>query len=72
MGSPATNTPVEKRRGPGRPVTTGPGFLIGIRLHDRQLALIDQWIDRSGTDMTRQEAIRELIDEAVSRGQPKA
>jgi len=51
----------------GRPVTTGKGTLIGVRLLDEQLAALDAWIadqelDLGIPDMSRPEAIRRLIE----------
>jgi hypothetical protein len=47
----------------GRPVTTGMGTLIGVRLLDAPLATLDTWIaDQKEPDLTRPEAIRRLIE----------
>jgi hypothetical protein len=43
----------------GRPKTTGPGTLIGIRLQSRDLKDLDDWCKREG--VSRQEAIRRFI-----------
>jgi hypothetical protein len=51
----------KKRR--GRPVTTGKGTLIGVRLLDEPLAVLDDWITRQKErDLTRPEAIRRLVE----------
>jgi len=50
----------KKRR--GRPVTTGMGTLIGVRLLDEPLAALDAWIAEQGEDLSRPEAIRRLIE----------
>ena len=51
----------KKRR--GRPVTTGKGTLIGVRLLDAPLATLDAWISRQKEpDLTRPEAIRRLVE----------
>jgi hypothetical protein len=51
----------KKRR--GRPVTTGKGTLIGVRLLDEPLSTLDRWIEKqSEPDLTRPEAIRRLIE----------
>jgi hypothetical protein len=51
----------KKRR--GRPVTTGKGTLIGVRLLDMPLATLDAWIaDQNEPDLTRPEAIRRLVE----------
>jgi len=51
----------KKRR--GRPVTTGKGTLIGVRLLDEPLATLDEWIARQkDAELTRPEAIRRLVE----------
>jgi hypothetical protein len=55
----------KKRR--GRPVTTGKGTLIGVRLLDEQLAALDAWIAAQEPDhiipnLSRPAAIRRLIE----------
>ena len=51
------------KKGRGRPVTTGKGTLIGVRLLDEPLAALDGWIARQkDSDLTRPEAIRRLIE----------
>jgi hypothetical protein len=51
----------KKRR--GRPVTTGKGTLIGVRLLDEPLALLDDWIAKQKElGLTRPEAIRRLVE----------
>ncbi len=47
----------------GRPVTTGKGTLIGVRLLDDPLSTLDSWITRQKEpDLTRPEAIRRLVE----------
>lgn len=54
---------VIQKRKRGRPVTTGRGKLIGVRLLDQPLAIIDAWISRQKEpDLTRPEAIRRLVE----------
>ena len=51
----------KKRR--GRPVTTGKGTLIGVRLLDDPLASLDDWIGKQKEPgLTRPEAIRRLVE----------
>jgi hypothetical protein len=51
----------KKRR--GRPVTTGKGTLIGVRLLDDPLSNLDTWIAKQKeSDLSRPEAIRRLVD----------
>jgi hypothetical protein len=56
-------TQKKKRRGPP---PTGKGELIGVRLQPPQLAALDQWIARQEIPRTRPEAIRHLMDLAIS------
>jgi hypothetical protein len=50
----------KKRR--GRPVTTGKGTLIGVRLLDQQLAALDAWVADQEAALSRPEAIRRLVE----------
>ncbi|SHN66544.1 hypothetical protein [Bradyrhizobium erythrophlei] len=51
----------KKRR--GRPVTTGKGTLVGVRLLDGPLAVLDAWIAKQKEpDLSRPEAIRRLVE----------
>jgi uncharacterized small protein (DUF1192 family) len=50
----------KKRR--GRPVTTGKGTLIGVRILDEPLAALDDWIAQREADLSRPEAIRRLVE----------
>jgi hypothetical protein len=59
----------KKRR--GRPVTTGKGTLIGVRLLDEPLATLDAWIAKQkDADLTRPEAIRRLVELGLGRAFP--
>src|SRR5437868_6894986 len=61
---------ITKRRR-GRPVTTGKGTLIGVRLLDAPLAALDAWISRQkDPELTRPEAIRRLVERGLT-GKPK-
>jgi hypothetical protein len=47
----------------GRPVTTGTGTIVGVRMLARPLAAIDAWIaKRKEPDLSRPEAIRRLVE----------
>ena len=47
----------------GRPVTTGTGTTIGVRMLDAPLAALDFWIDKQKEpDLSRPEAIRRLVE----------
>ena len=46
----------------GRPVTTGSGEPQVVRMHDEQLAAIDDWIEVLGEKISRPEAIRRLVE----------
>jgi len=50
---------VSKKRGPGRPRTTGTGTLIGMRWHSGDLVAIDAFAKHEGLERT--EAIRALV-----------
>jgi hypothetical protein len=56
------DTKKKSRPGRGRPKTTGPGRAMVVRMHDRQLVAIDDWIARQGELLSRPEAIRRLTD----------
>ena len=50
----------------GRPVTTGKGQLIGVRLQPDQLAALDHWISERGDPKpTRPEAVRRILDATI-------
>jgi hypothetical protein len=42
----------------GRPLTTGKGTLIGVRMQPDELAVLDSWLTRDGRGLTRPQAIR--------------
>ena len=44
----------------GRPVTTGKGVLIGVRMLPDHLALLDAWIDENEPGMSRPDAMRQM------------
>jgi hypothetical protein len=50
----------KKRR--GRPITTGKGTLIGVRLQPSHLIALDAWIARQSQTVTRPEAIRAMME----------
>jgi hypothetical protein len=54
-----------KRR--GRPKTTGKGELLGVRIHAQQLAALDNWIGQQNDAPSRPEAIRRLLEQALSK-----
>jgi hypothetical protein len=51
-----------KRRGPA---PTGKGTLIGVRLQPRHLKALDVWIAKQKPAVSRPEAIRTLLAEAL-------
>jgi len=56
------------KKGRGRPVTTGKGTLIGVRLLDDPLTNLDAWIlKQKEPDLTRPEAIRRLVEIGLSK-----
>jgi hypothetical protein len=50
----------------GRPKTTGSGQPMVVRMHARQIAAIDAWIAAQDEDLSRPEAIRRLVEMALS------
>jgi hypothetical protein len=55
----------KKRR--GRPVTTGKGTLIGVRLQDDPLSTLDAWIAKQKEPgLSRPEAIRRLVERSLT------
>jgi hypothetical protein len=52
----------KKRRGPA---PTGKGTLIGVRLQPRHLKALDAWIKNREQPVSRPEAIRALLAEAL-------
>lgn len=52
----------QKRRGP-KP--TGKGQLLGVRLQPPMLKKLDAWIDSQSEDVSRPEAIRQLVMKAL-------
>jgi Ribbon-helix-helix protein, copG family len=54
----------KKRR--GRPKTTGRGEGVLVRLHSEQARAIDEWRRQEG-DVSRPEAIRRLLDQALKK-----
>ncbi|MCS3929240.1 hypothetical protein M2175_004271 [Bradyrhizobium elkanii] len=46
----------------GRPVTTGKGTLVGVRLQPDDLSAIDDWRRKQGDLPGRPEAIRQLVE----------
>jgi hypothetical protein len=57
---------VNTKRKRGRPKTTGKGELVGVRLQPVRLAALDRWISQQEIVRTRPEAIRHLMDLALS------
>ena len=52
----------KKRRGPGRPKTTGRGTLIGVRCHKEFLAGLDKWRGLQPGAVSRPDALRQLAE----------
>ena len=60
----ATKKPPRKKVS-GRPKSTGAGTPMVVRMHDPQLAEIDDWIGEA--EISRPEAIRQLVSWAISQ-----
>ena len=61
-------TKVKKRKKPGPPRTTGKGKLIGVRVLPSLLARIDEWASKQDGEPSRPDAMRRLIERALSPG----
>ena len=69
----AKSISVITKKGRGRPVTTGKGTLIGVRLLDDPMASLDAWIKRQKeADLSRPEAIRRLVELGLTVKQTKS
>jgi hypothetical protein len=55
----------------GRPRTTGPGELIGVRLQPPDLAKVDSWAAQQEDEPSRPEAIRRLIERGLEAPAPR-
>ncbi|MGY3443477.1 hypothetical protein [Bradyrhizobium sp. USDA 4473] len=53
-------------KGRGRPKTTGPGTGILVKMHDPELEAIDEWIEKQADEPSRPEAIRRLLQIALT------
>jgi hypothetical protein len=63
----AKSISVNPKKKRGRPVTTGKGMLIGVRILDDPLAALDGWIEKQKEpELTRPEAIRRLVELGLS------
>ena len=58
----------KKRTGPPQ---TGKGTLVGVRIQPDDLALLDAWIIDDGRGLTRPQAIRRLVEIALSSYTPR-
>jgi hypothetical protein len=58
--------PAKRKR--GRPATTGRGTLIGVRVLPSLLARIDEWARKQDGEPSRPDAMRRLIERALSPG----
>jgi hypothetical protein len=48
-----------------RPPPTGKGELLGVRIHPPQLAALDTWIGQQPDKLSRPEAVRRLVEQAL-------
>jgi hypothetical protein len=65
MGRQSARPP--KKRGPP---ATGKGKPILVRLQPAQLAALDAWIARQNAQLSRPEAIRRLLEQALAVSHP--
>ena len=56
-----------KKRGRGRPKTTGAGVQVVVRLHDPMLGSIDRWRSSQEDAPTRAETMRRLVEQALAK-----
>jgi hypothetical protein len=57
----------KKKRGRGRPKTTGKGEMVGVRLHPDLLNPLDQWIaDQPTPQPSRPDAVRKALHDWLS------
>jgi hypothetical protein len=56
----------KKRETRGRKKTTGPGEPVLLRLHPPLLTDLDKWIGAQDGNLSRPEAIRRLVEEALA------
>jgi hypothetical protein len=61
-----------KKRGRGRPATTGKGTLIGMRWHEPLLGMIEAWAAQQDDLPNRSQAIRRLVERGLSAREPDA
>lgn len=64
---------IPKKRGRGRPRTTGRGEAIMLRLHPPLLTRLNEWIQAQEHHPSRPEAVRRLLEQALSnrdKGRP--
>ena len=59
---------IKKQRGPS---LTGKGTLIGVRIQPDDLAMLDSWIIDDGRHLSRPQAIRRLVEMALSNYAPR-
>jgi hypothetical protein len=57
----------DNKKSRGRPITTGTGQMIGVRLQHDQLAALDAWIAGQEPSPTRPEAIRHILAAFLSQ-----
>ena len=56
-----------RKRGPP---ATGKGLLVGVRLQPPQLKALDVWIERQPAKMSRPEAVRKILANALDGPPP--
>jgi hypothetical protein len=59
-----------RKRGPGRPPTTGIGVPVLLRCHERFLTAVDRWRAKQEGNVSRPDAIRRLAEFGLSGTQP--
>jgi hypothetical protein len=59
-----------RKRGPGRPPTTGIGVAVLLRCHEHFLTAVDRWRAQQDGQVSRPDAIRRLAEMELARAQP--
>jgi hypothetical protein len=61
----------KQKRRVGRPHTTGPGVLVGIRCHTEFLTRVDEWQASKAPELSRPQAIRQLAEIGLNSEQSR-
>jgi hypothetical protein len=62
MAKRGDNRSATRKRGPGRPPTTGIGVAVLLRCHEHFLTAVDRWRAKQEGEVSRPDAIRRLAE----------